>query len=131
MKEKINNGDFENGTVNISEEVISTIANIAASEVEGVAKISSGITGEITEILGMKNFAKGVAVTIDGEDVLINMELAIEYGRKIREVSEAVQSSVKENVETMTGLNVAEVNIRIQEVVFPKKDKKEIEEKQV
>ncbi len=122
MKEKISNGSFENGSVNISEDVISIIANIAASEVEGVAKMTGGITGEITEMLGMKSLSKGVEVYIDEDVVKISMNLAIEYGKKIKEVAEEVQEKIKETVETMTGLNVSEVNIGIQEVVFPKKD---------
>jgi len=123
VKEKISNGNFENGTVNISEDVISIIANIAASEVEGVEKMTGGITGEITEMLGMKSLSKGVEVYIDNNDVKISMNIAIEYGNKIKEVAEKVQEKVKETVETMTGLNVNGVNIGIQEVVFPKKNK--------
>lgn len=127
MKEKISNGSFENGTVNISEDVISIISNIAASEIDGVAKMSGGITGEITEMLGMKNLSKGVEVNIDNEDVKVEMTIVIEYGNKIREVASNVQKNVKETIETMTGLNVLEVNINIQDVVFPKAEKNDTE----
>ncbi len=118
MKDKINNGNFENGSVNISEDVISIIASIAASEVEGTSKIAGGITGEITEMLGMKSLSKGVDVDIDGQDVVIDMNIAIEYGINIKDVATNVQENVKEKVETMTGLIVNLVNINVQEVIF-------------
>lgn len=129
MKDIVSNEKFDNGSVNISSDVISIVASLAAKEVDGVVKISTGITGEITEILGMKNLAKGVEVEIDENDVVINLAIGIKYGIKIKDVAFEVQSNVKEAVETMTGLNVKEVNINIQEVVFTKKEET-IEEKQ-
>lgn len=122
MKDIISNEEFENGSVNISNDVISIVASLAAKEVEGVAKISGGLTGEITEILGMKNLAKGVEVKIDESNVIVNLPIGIEYGVKIKEVAMSVQKNVKEAVETMTGLEVVEVNVNVQEVVFSKKE---------
>ncbi len=122
MKDIVSNEQFENGSVNISSDVISIVASLAAREVEGVSKISVGITGDITEILGMKNLAKGVDIEINENNVSINLSLGLEYGFKIREVALEVQENVKEAVETMTGLIVEEVNINIQEIIFSKKE---------
>lgn len=122
MKDIVSNEQFENGSVNISSDVISIVASLAAREVEGVSKISVGITGDITEILGMKNLAKGVDIEINENNVSINLSLGLEYGFKIREVALKVQENVKEAVETMTGLIVEEVNINIQEIIFSKKE---------
>lgn len=122
MREQINNGVFEHGSVNISEDVISIIANLATNEVEGVAKMSKGLAVEIGEMLGMKNPSKGVTVDIEEEEVIINLYIAIEYGYKINDLAKEIQENVKEKVQTMTGLDVVEVNVNIQEVIVIKEE---------
>ncbi|SHH08834.1 Asp23/Gls24 family envelope stress response protein [Tepidibacter thalassicus] len=108
------------GQIKISEDVIAVISGIAASEIEGVAAMSGSITGNITEILGKKNLSKGVKVVVNEEDVFIDLFLLIEYGVVIPDVSWKIQENVKNTVETMTGLKVAEVNVHIQGISFKK-----------
>lgn len=105
----------EVGQVQIADEVIAVIASIAATEVEGVAKMSGNITSEIAGMVGMKNLSKGVKVKIDEEmeKVDINLSLIMDYGVSIPDISREVQDRVKNSIETMTGLEVSEVNIRI------------------
>lgn len=118
-----NNGDeLENGTVKISDDVVAIIAGIAATEVEGVAGMSSGITGGLTEMLGMKNLAKGVKVEINDKEAVIDLFIIVEYGTDIGEVGLKVQEKVKETVTTMTGLNVVEANVNIQGVNLKKEE---------
>ncbi len=89
--------------------------------------MSGGITGDITEMLGMKNLSKGVKVEVGEKETAIDIFIIVEYGSKISDVASSVQQNVKETVETMTGLNVVEVNINVQGVNIPKEPKAEIE----
>ena len=99
------------GQVQIADEVVAVIAGLAATEVEGVAKMSGNITNEIVSKLGMKKLSKGVKVTITGTQVDVTLNLVLSYGVSIP--SQEVQDKVKSAIETMTGLTVSEVNIRI------------------
>lgn len=101
------------GQVQIADEVIAVIAGLAATEVDGVSKMSGNITNEIVSKLGMKNLSKGVKVTIDGEQVSIVLNLILNYGVSIPKTSQEVQEKVKAAIENMTGLSVTDVNIRI------------------
>ena len=101
------------GTVQIADEVIAVIAGLAATEVDGVQQMSGNITNEIVSKLGMKNLSKGVKVSIDGEQVDVDLNLILQYGVSIPKTSKEVQEKVKGAIETMTGLTVNEVNIRI------------------
>ena len=115
------------GSVKISNDVVAIIAGVAATEIEGVAGMSGGITGGITEMLGMKNLSKGVKVEVGDSEAAIDLFIVVEYGSKIADLGEKVQENVKSTVETMTGLNVVEVNINIQGVNFSTEEKPEPE----
>ena len=101
------------GHVTISDEVVATIASIAAKSTEGVYGMVNTITGGFAEFLGMKNPSKGVKVQIADRDVKIDMSVIVEYGVKIPDVAWEIQDKVKSEVEAMTGLNVAAVNVSI------------------
>ena len=113
------------GTVLVAEEVISIIAGTAAMEVEGVSA-AGNFTGEIAEILGKKNLSKGVKLSVNDNVVSIDINIQVQFGYKIKEVSEEVQRKVKNAVETMVGLSAPEVNINVSGVLF-EKDKKAAE----
>lgn len=120
MNEDLNRDDMEQGSVKISNDVIAIIAGVAAGKIEGVVGMSSGITGGITEMLGMKNLSRGVKVEVDKNEATIDLFITVEYGVKLSEVGENVQKNVKETVENMTGLQVLSVNVNIEDVSFPK-----------
>ena len=101
------------GEVHIADEVVAIIAGLAATEVEGVASMAGNITNELVSKLGMKNLSKGVKVEVAEKTVSVEVALNISYGYSIPEVSEKVQEKVKSAIETMTGLSVAIVNVRI------------------
>ena len=111
---KENNNDTECHGINISEEVVATIAGIAASEVNGVASMNGGFVGGLSEMLGKKT--KGVKVQVGEKETIIDINLTVEYGARIPDVAWEVQNKVKTQVESMTGLNVTAVNIHIQGV---------------
>ena len=105
--------DGSMGQVQIADEVVAVIAGLAATETDGVAKMSGNITNEIVSKLGMKKLSKGVKVTITGTQVDVTLNLVLNYGVSIPKTSQEVQDKVKSAIETMTGLTVSEVNIRI------------------
>ncbi len=104
------------GEVHIADEVVAIIAGLAATEVEGVSSMAGNITNELVSKLGMKNLSKGVKVSVAEGDVKVDVALNIAYGYAIPEVSAKVQDKVKTAIETMTGLNVVVVNVRIASV---------------
>lgn len=124
----IENLDY--GEVKIVDDVVATIAGLAATEVNGVAGMSGGFVGGIAEILGKKSLSKGVKVEIKEKVALIDLYIIVEYGTKIPDVAWEIQENVKKTVETMTGIEVNEVNIHVQGVNFPKENVEQEENKQ-
>lgn len=110
--------DGKIGEVQIADDVVAIIAGLAATEVDGVADMCGNITKELVSKLGMKNLSKGVKAVISEDGVVIDLALNIKYGCNIKQVSEKVQEKVKSAIETMTGLEVVCVNIRIANITF-------------
>lgn len=115
----------EHGQIKIADEVVGVIAGLAATEIQGVAGMSGGIAGGIAEILGRKNLSKGVKVEVGEKEAAVDLYIIVEYGVKIPDVAWQIQESVKKAIETMTGLNVVEVNIHVQGVNMSKGEKEE------
>lgn len=119
-KEYVSRSD-ELGNIHISEEVLATIAAAAALEAEGVSSLSANLGSDIAERLGKKNLAKGVRVKMEDEKVEVELSILIVYGCTIPDVGKAVQEGVKAAVESMTGLEVAAVNVNVGGITFPPK----------
>lgn len=115
----------QTGLVRISDDVVSTIAGLAAMQIEGVTGMSGGIVGGIAEILGAKNLSKGVKVEVGEKEAAVDLFVIVQYGVQIPEIAEKIQTSVKEAVQKMTGLEVVEVNVHIQGVTFPEDEKED------
>lgn len=111
------------GDIQIADDVIAIIAGLAATEVEGVAKMCGNITNELVSKLGMKNLSKGVKVLVNPDNVQVDLSLELKYGYSVMDVSKVVQEKVKQAIETMTGLEVSEVRVRIAGVAIEKEDK--------
>ncbi|MCI6610278.1 MAG: Asp23/Gls24 family envelope stress response protein [Ezakiella sp.] len=111
---------IDDGTVTITDNVIANIAIIAAEEIENVVRISKNVTATITDIFTNKKQAQGVKVETEQGEVSIDISLELVYGCKIEEVATKVQSNIKYNVESMTGLSVKEVNVVITGLVADK-----------
>ena len=105
--------DSSMGEVKIADEVVAIIAALAATEVEGVASKASNITNELISRLGMKNLSKGVKVDVLEGVVTVSLALNMKYNYSIMDVSAKVQEKVKSAVENMTGLEVADVNVKV------------------
>ena len=105
--------DAGKGEVKIADEVVAIIAALAATEVEGVASMAGNITNELISRLGRKNLSKGVKVDVLEGVVTVSLTLNLKYNYSVVEVSGKVQEKVKNAIENMTGLEVADVNIKV------------------
>ena len=107
------------GEVKIADEVVAIIAGLAAMEGDGVASMSGNATRELISKLGMKSLSKGVKVDVLEGIVTVSLKLNLKYGYNVMDICQKVQEKVKAAIENMTGLTVADVNIRIAGVDVP------------
>ena len=104
----------EGGTVMISEDVITAIADHTINEVEGVVGLSSKPGADIAEMIGKKNWGKGLKITINDNDALyVECNIIVAYGQSIVAVAKAVQDAVTSALESTTGVKVASVNVNV------------------
>jgi len=101
------------GEIIVADEVIAVITGLAAMEVEGVASMAGNATRELISKIGIKSLSKGVKVDVLEDVVTIEATLNLKYGYNIKDVSVKVQEKVKVAIENMTGLKVADVNVRV------------------
>lgn len=114
--------DANIGEVKIADEVVAIIAGLAAMEVEGVASMAGNATRELISKLGMKSLSKGVKVDVLDGIVTVSLTLNLLYGYGVKDISVKIQEKVKSSIENMTGLEVADVNIRVAGVKVPEED---------
>ena len=111
--------ESDQGSIRISEDVVASIAALAASETGGVSGLYSTLTSDIVNFLSKKNQSKGVRIELgEGDTVKIEIGFLALFGHNICEVARQVQDNVKSAVESMTGLKVTEVNIHVGGVTF-------------
>ena len=110
--------DLSNGgTISYANEVIATIAGVAANEVDGVAGMS--VSGSIGDIWGRnKNITKGVKVEVGSQEASVDISMIVEYGKPIQKVAAEVQENVRKALEGLTGLHVVKVDVHVQGVSF-------------
>ena len=108
------------GSVSFATGVVETIAGLAAQEVEGVASMASVSTGfaDMFTRKSTRNLTKGVRVDIDGGTVAVDVTIVVEYGSPIPDVARSIQENVKKAIETMSGLDVRNVDVHVQAVSF-------------
>ena len=104
----------EGGKIIFAPDVVATIAGLAAADIKGITSMSGNVVEGFTEMFGKKNLTKA-------EDIVcVDLNVVVEYGYRIHEVCAKVQSEVKNAIETMTGLRVAQVNVAVQSISFAK-----------
>lgn len=101
------------GEIIVADEVIAVITGLAAMEVEGVASMAGNATRELISKIGIKSLSKGVKVDVLEDVVTVDATLNLKYGYNVKDVSVKVQEKVKIAIENMTGLKVADVNVRV------------------
>ena len=103
-----------NGSVMISEDVIATIIEHAVHEVEGVVGLSTKPGADIAELIGRKNWGKGMKITIaENNELRVDCNVIVVYGQSVVTVAKAVQDAICGALESMTGVKVAGVNVNI------------------
>lgn len=112
----------ELGRTKVAEEVVAIIAGLAATEIEGVAGMSGGIVSGIAERLGRKDLTRGVKVEVGEEQVAVDLFVITHFGRSIPDIARNIKENVKNKIESMTGLEVVEVNVNIQGVYMEAKE---------
>ena len=105
--------DDSMGSVKIADDVVAMIAALAATEVDGVSSMNGNLTHEIMNKIGYKNLTRGVKVEVFNKKVSVDLSIIIEYGYNIPGTSHKVQTKVQAAIESMTGLEVTDVNVRI------------------
>ncbi len=104
----------DNGTIMISEEVIATIVSQAVSEVEGIVSLSVKPGADIADMIGKKNWGKGMKIVIsENNDVSVDCNVIVGYGQSVVTVAQAVQSAVTAALESTTGVKVTAVNVNV------------------
>ena len=104
----------DNGSILIAEDVIATIVANAIKDVEGVSGVSSKPGADIADMLGKKNWGKGIKIAIGEDDAMtIDCNVNIIYGQSVVAVANAVQEAVTSAVESTAGVKVATVNVNI------------------
>lgn len=104
----------ENGSVMISEDVIATIVAHAVGEVEGVISLNTKPGADIADLLGKKNWGRGVKITIlENNGVSIDCNITVSYGQSVVNVAKAAQEAITSAVEAMTGLSISVVNVNV------------------
>ncbi|NOU73969.1 Asp23/Gls24 family envelope stress response protein [Paenibacillus sp. LMG 31458] len=110
----------QSGIIRISDDVISTIAGLAALDTPGIASMSGGISEGLTKRMSGKNAKKGVFVEVMESEAAIDLRVIVNYGTMIQDVCRDLQENVREAVENMTGLRVAEVNVKVESLAVKK-----------
>ena len=117
--------EMENGSIQISEDVVASVTGMAVLEVEGVCGLSSSIGTDIAEMLGMKTLSKGVRLSTTETGALrVDCDVVSKFGQNIFELAKNVQENVESSAESVTGLRVAEVNVTVCGIALPKDSKK-------
>ena len=112
--------DLQNGgTISYANEVIATIAGVAANEIDGIAGMC--VSGGFSEILGRnKNITRGVKVEVGSQEAAVDLYVIVEYGKPIQKLAAEVQENVRKALESLTGLHVVRVDVHVQGVSFEK-----------
>ena len=110
----------EDGSVNISEDVISIIAMEAMREVEGFGSISNPLSKDLAELIGQQSAARGVSVLPEEDSVSIDVFISVKYNYSVVQVSQAIQEAIRNSGEDMTGIPVKAVNVHVGSVAFEK-----------
>jgi len=113
------------GQIRISDDVVATIAGLAALETPGIAAMSGGISEGLAKRLSGRNVQKGVSVEVGQLEAAIDLRVIVQYGVPIQEVCRRLQQNVREAVENMTGLRVVEVNVKVEGVSFKDEEPEE------
>ncbi|GAA0331498.1 Asp23/Gls24 family envelope stress response protein [Oceanobacillus sp. FSL W7-1293] len=101
------------GSVQIVPEVLEVIAGLAATEVDGVKSMHGSFATGVAEKFGKKSHGKGVRVELTDNGAIIDIYVILKFGKSIPEVAAKLQTNIKQNIQTMTSIQVEEVNVHV------------------
>ncbi|MFS0727742.1 MULTISPECIES: Asp23/Gls24 family envelope stress response protein [Paenibacillus] len=119
--------DLQTGIIRISDDVVATIAGLAALETPGIAAMSGGISEGLAKRLSGKNVQKGISVEVGQLEAAVDLRVIVQYGIPIQEVCRQLQLNVHEAVSNMTGLSVVEINVKVEGVAFREEELEDIQ----
>lgn len=121
--------NHELGEIVIAPEVIEVIIGIAASKVEGVYRMQSTFTNNVTELLGRSVHGKGVSLTMNEDDGIdVDLYVYFKYGVSVPKVAMDIQKRVKQQVLFMTDIELNEVNVHVVALVPEKVEPLDLQE---
>lgn len=106
-------GNKNLGTIEIKPQALAVIASIAVTEVEGVSKLLGSLKSEALEKIGKKEYSKGVKLSFDEKELLVDVTCTLKSGYPVSVVAGKIQENVKNSIYNMTELNVKNINISI------------------
>jgi uncharacterized alkaline shock family protein YloU len=118
--------DNETGVIRISDDVVATIAGLAAIETPGISAMSGGISEGLAKRLSGRNVQKGVSVEVGQLEAAVDLRVIVHYGSQIQKVCQDLQYNVRDAIENMTGLRVIEVNVKVEGVHFKEDEHEEL-----
>src|SRR5919199_1459002 len=123
--------ESERGSTNVKDSVVSKIAGMAAGEVEGIRMgggASRAARGVLESVTGSQSLSLGVSVEVGRVETAIDVSMEVEYGRNILQLAERVRDRITERVENLTGLRVTELNVTVNDIIFPEEEGRSREE---
>src|ERR687893_3085238 len=117
----------DRGATIISDTVVTSIAGLAAQEVDGVhmgggaSRTASGVLGSLT---GSESKSSGISVEVGRTETAIDLKMGIEYNKNILQTVEEVRRRITDRVQSMTGLRIRELNATITDITFPEKEER-------
>lgn len=123
--EQVMTEENQTGVIRISDDVVATIAGLAALDTLGIAAMSGGMSEGLAKRLSGRNVQKGVSVEVGQLEAAVDLRVIVNYGSKIHEVCRDLQINVKDAIINMTGLNVIEVNVKVEGVFFNEEETEE------
>ncbi|KRM30055.1 MULTISPECIES: Asp23/Gls24 family envelope stress response protein [Limosilactobacillus] len=118
----LNKDDQKLGTIQIAPRVLEIIAGYAASEVKGVSKMYGSFANSVGELLGRSDHRRGVKLVNDADDLIIDVDVYVEYGMSVPKVAGQIQERIKQQITLMTNLVVTEVNVHVKGIIAPQED---------
>ena len=104
----------ENGSVMISEDVIVSIVELAVAEVEGIAGLSTKPGADIVDLIGKKNWGKGLKVSLNNDETIsVDCNITVKYGHSVVDVAKAAQDAIISALDSMTGIKTSAVNVNV------------------
>lgn len=113
----------DGGTTTIDQAVVSKIASIAVREVDGVHHLGGAISGAVASVVkrirGDEHGTAGVGVEVGTRQAAVDITMVAEYPVPLQELTRSVRDNVTSRIESLTGLEVVEVNIVVTDLFFP------------